>query len=78
MISCSVNDPAVAVDSARCPDGLRHGCSDNVVSMASKVLLRTVKDVKANVRRVLDDELWRDATPYAVDSRDQKANGPHV
>ena len=78
MISCSVNDPAVAVDSARCPDGLRHGCSDNVVSMASKVLLRTVKDVKANVRRAFDDELWRDAASDAMDSGDKQSNGPQV
>ena len=55
MISCSINDPAVAVDSTRCPDGLRQGRSDNIVSMASKVLFRAVKDVKANVRRMLDD-----------------------
>ena len=46
--------------------------------MASEVPLRTVEDVKAYVRRVLDYELWRDASPYAVNSGDQQSNGPHV
>ena len=78
MIGRSINDPAVAVDSSSCPDGMRQSRSDNIVSVASKVLFRTVKDVKANVWRAFDDELRRDAASDAVDSGDKQSNGPQV
>ena len=78
MIGCSINDPAVAVKSSSCPDGMRQSRSDSIVSMASKMLFRAVKDVKADVWRAFDDELRCDAASDAMDSGDKQSNGPQV
>ena len=46
--------------------------------MASKMLLRAVKDVKAYVRCAFDDELRRDTAPDAMDSGYKQSYGPKV